>query len=414
MNTQQVIDVAQTVGASNLGAPEAANLFRNALRSSIKVQVQLTSKERKRVEKLAGIPLLFENTKPVISDHPELVAVREITRQSYEKCFNPSVTGIETLVVGASSREMALYDNNPAISFYLAMKDAKDYDRVVIPALQKIAKTLKRRAVGYDPSIHTKGGKGASAFIRYQQITDLLRDYRGTHNMPDRYVTNYKRAQILLFEDSAYSFTESMFLEAFSRTGALIAYGYMMLPLELVFKDMPENSLYRITENGFDTAMTFSGGYVNGYVHKTEAWKTLLKSPVIKGQQFSLLVEVISRVGPMAIFKIVKTTSATEKIVRPLAIPTCMHFVKILDIMKSIDLKTCRRKGKLVYKSVYMSEWTALINYAFSIAEASLSPETLITYIRRVSGGVSLISSWHLGNYLQKIFIVWRSLRMFM
>lgn len=87
-------------------------------------------------------------------------------------------------------------------------------------------------------------------------------------------------------------------IDAFSRTGTQTACGYAVLPMELIYPEMPENSVYSFTKIGTDAILTFKFGYCNGCRHKLDKWSTLLAYPEINGTESSFVVEITARIGP--------------------------------------------------------------------------------------------------------------------
>jgi len=396
LNPQEILDISTAANAANLGSSEAGTIFRDSLKACYVCDVYLSRMHRSTVEKHVHVPLVFKPAVHAVTDHPVMLALRNLTRQVYERTLKVSHSAVPALVVGAAMREMKLYDSNPSIHFYLHGSEAKDYDRIVLAVLTDMAGNLRRKTDRRDRRIRVVGRTLPNrVLVRYNNVQNMLQDYCELGDKPSRYHTNPIRSEMLIFEDSIYNLSKHDLLSIFEKTGANYGVGYALLPLELAFPDLPANGLYHIYDqaDGMLT-LTFHGGYANGYTHKKASWKLLLESPVIAQQGcfgFSLVVEIIARLGPFAIFKLIRATNR-EMIVRPVALPDHMCYVQVLDIMASVDLKTGRRHNDLVYFSVYESEFFELLNYLLCIDVKSMTVETAMTFIRRRGGGASLVA----------------------
>lgn len=404
LDPQTAIDTAFQVSKHILGAGEAGEFYRSSLAGSLVVTTSLTKHQRAELEKHVKVPLLYKPTGPNTSDHPEMVALREIVRQAYEKLFHVSRTTVKTLIVGAAFREVKMYDSNNAIEFYFGHSQTKDYDRIVKTALEAIGKELASKISKKDRRIVADVSGMNPRLRRYNNLTSILNDYITLGKKPPKYHTEPIPAEVLVFEDSIYEFDAHMILDLFDKTGANSAVGYALLPFELVFKDMPRNRLYYLVEDGDTTEVRYTNGYSNGYSHKTSAWRMLLSCPVIahKDFGFSLVVEIASRIGPFAVFTLTRGLK-NERIVRSISLPAEKRYYRVLDILKSVNTKTGKQSDKLIYFSVNEEEYISVINFLLAIDRKSMSVETAMTYMRRRGGGASLLTQevlapWDLEN----------------
>lgn len=408
-DTQKIIDTALSVNASSLGTPEAATQFREALKNAIKVNTMLTEHQRLDLVDELSFPVVFKQTDPVVTDHAVIYAMREITRELFDRLFKVRQTKVDTLCVGSSDREYRMY-SGPRVHHYFHMGESKDYDRTIKPFLKRFADlaekkaSKKNRKVFVDPA--TGVGGSVVPFTSAQQLFD---DFLRLGKLPKTLHTKVEgRYEQLVFEDSFYNFSEGDFGEIFSQTGANIGYGYGLLPLELAFPDCAPSRHYTISRSGDSTGIYFTGGYCNGYTHKTSSWSTLLNKPVMNFSNFSLVTEIVARVGPFAIFKIMKTTRA-EDIIRPVSLPKKKFFVRFLDILASTDVTEKLVRENYLYRSVLASEFFELYNYCVSIDRKSLTKENAVTWVRRRAGGISLmtkelVARWHLDESLIETF----------
>lgn len=394
-----MLDTALAANATTLGAPEAAKIFRQQLNSSIKVAVNLLPGQKALLQKTVNYPLVFVGGKTVTNDHPVLVACRDIARHIYQTDFQIDFTSERTLVIGASAREIRMYNANPNIHYYVYGRENKDYDRIVRPALQDIVKMLKTKASKTNFTVflpspnHLDATKMRPVVKRYWRMQEIFQDYVTVHKLPDTIHLDLIEASTLVFEDSFYNFTPEMYVDVFKRTGARIAYGYGLLPMELLFPKMPENQLYTITTRGEKTTLVFRQGFGNGYVHDTEAWRTLLCNPLITDETSSitLAVEITARVGQIAIFKIYRCEN-NERLVRAIELTDRERFVKVLDIRACVNQKTGKVRDPLVYFSVFETEYLDIYNYTLSLDPKSVTFPNIFAYIRRRMGGMSLVT----------------------
>lgn len=418
MDPQVVLDTALAAGATTLGAPEAAKIFRDQLKASMRVQVQLTSAQKSILKKMVTFPIIFFGQKVVTNDHPLLVACRDLIRDCFEQEYGVLNTNERTLIVGASAREIRKYNANPHIHYYIYGKENKDYDRIIRPALQDICSMLKNKASKTDkrvflmPAAERETVKMRPVAKRYWLQQEILNDYMTTKKLPGTIHTTYVDANTLVMEDSFYNFGPDEYVDLFARTGAQVCYGYGLLPLELVWPELPENPVYSLTTRrdflGRKMAyLVFRNGYCNGYVHDFDKWATLLKSPVITNRSrhhISLAVEITSRVGPMVTFKIYRCHHP-ERLVRSIDLEERQRYVKVLRISECVDRRTGKVKSPLKYFSMVESEYLDVVNYLLSLDQKSLTYQNTVAYIRRRMGGMSLISKeliepWYLPKRL--------------
>lgn len=397
MDVQTVLDTALAANATNLAAAEAGIIFRKNLSSAIKIGVNLTPGQMSHLKKIINFPIVFTGGKTVTNDHPLLVAVRDIVRESYARDFKIQEAAERVLIVGAAAREIAMYSHNPHIHYYVYGKESKDYDRIVRPALQEIGRKLKQKAGKNNKLVFKIPGPGElnlrPCVKRYNDFQQIFKDYMELNLLPSTIHVDKIKCNTLAFEDSFYNFKPIDYLNLFEETGAEIAFGYGLLPLELLFEDMPENPIYSLTSRSGISYLTFRQGFANGYAHDTEAWSTLLKSPVIEveGKSLKLAVEICCRAGPAVTFKMYKIRY-NEEIPRLIELPDSETYVKILDIKNSVNRSTGKINNPLIYFSVREDEYIDTFNYLMSLDPKSLSFQNTVAYVRRRMGGMSLIT----------------------
>lgn len=412
MNVQNMLDAAAAANATTMASGEVSKIFRESFNNSIKCRIQLKADDRSYLARTTTFPLVFTAEKCVTSDHALLASMREIARDAYAQMFAIPKLTQRTLVVGAAAREIRLYNANPAIHYYVYGKENKDYDRIILPALGDIANELKKKAKKNDTTVFLPPKDSVDTTSmrpvvkRYLSMRAVLDDYVNEHKLPANIHLEPVESSVLLFEDSIYNFGAAELCDIFSKTKANIAYGYCLLPFELLFQDIPKNRIYwfntyydspavkHTLQDVFGVKMaslTFRQGCSNGYVHEYEKWKTLLASPAIKHAGVSLAIEICARVGCMAIFKVYRC-AYPEKMVRTLELPPHEAYVNMLDLYASIDHGNCKLRRPLKYFQVREAEFFSVFNFLVSIDVKSLTLQNCILYTRRLMGGMSLSS----------------------
>lgn len=393
MDVQRVIDTAIATHSSSLGQSEAAALFRTNYKSAIKVHVNLKPSQVRLLQSISPHPLVFLGGVTPTNDHPMLVTMRDITRTIYEGEFRVSKTKLRTIVLGSSVREISLYASNPNIHHYIHGSETKDYDRIIRPALEKIGTRLKTKASKGDKRLFYDQAKDIDALKpvvkRYLEHQKIFDDYVKLMALPPLIHTTLGKCEIILSEDTIYNYDSDGICKLLHDTGASAIYGYCMLPLELLFPDMPKHSIYSYSVMGDSSVLTFNNGHCNGYIHKTKNWSTLLRTPAYEGKQVSYAVEITSRLGPMVTFKILRCSGNPEEFVRRVELQPHEMFVRLLDVTKSYNQKT-GDFDKLVYFSVIEGEFHQVVNYLSSLDAKSVSLQNCINFVRRRMGGVSL------------------------
>lgn len=402
MNVQGIIDTAIAANVTNIAVNEATSQFRSAHSNSIVVKENLSKKQKQILEKLTDIPLIFESGKSPMTDHLIIAACRNIIRIGYEKKFHIKHTLIKSLVIGASAREIRSYWENPYICYHIHGQEAKDATRFVLPSLEVITEKINNKL----KKNQLPDQYGISPYNHYWDIKSLCSDLSFINNRVIS--TDLQCAEQLILEDSMYNFGPQDYIDLFEKTQAKVAYGYGLLPYELLFDDMPQNELYSfckvrkdyIDENGVwkwdDYGMlNWRHGNSNGYMHKLSTWETLIKNPVIKGEHFSLIIEIDKFVGPMCFFSIVRTNEA-EHHTRQIELPDNLKYVKILDVEATYNSNIGTFSDRK-YCSIKENDFLNIIDYLYSLDESTLKLQNVCAHIRRRMGGVPL----HQGELLK-------------
>lgn len=170
----------------------------------------------------------------------------------------------------------------------------------------------------------------------------------------------------------------------FEETKAQIAFGVALMPMELLWPDLPPNRCYNFshTPGERDAKLTFKRGYSNGYSHNYQNWRMILTNPVISHRGVQLVVEITHRAGPMCVFKIYRGIHR-EKVVKTIGLTENEEYVRILDMQKMYDAETDQLVTPLRYISVKAREFFDTVNYLASLDEKSVSFLNAAAYSER-------------------------------
>lgn len=395
-----MIKAAASVGAPTIAANEASAIFREQLSSLLKVETVLTAEDQDLINR-ERCHVRYLQKYNITNDHPLMAAYREIIRHDFDIMFNASNTKLRTLVLGASSREVRLFNHNKNVFFQIALQEGKDMNRFVTNCLvelkqAKAKKLSKKKATGKEQLLR----RAEDAVISVEFMID---EWRNSRKIPERFMLwddsfelfkgrlGLYNFDVIIFQDVGYNFSESEWLNIFESTGASTGYGYMCLPWELLEPKLLSTHGYVFRVDGDKSKLAYFG-YSNGYVHKTSTWSTLMFKPVLVGKSFSIVVEFVARIGPMTCVRMVKTV-INELHVRNLEVPEYLRTVQILDIVESFNLRKQRLDlNNLVYFPVRASEFHDVVNYALDVAKEALNFNTILLYIRRRCSGISLVT----------------------
>jgi len=408
MDPQSIIDTATSSNATALGTSVASVEFQAARTHALKCPFSMSPNDKRELRRVVTQDFVFQTKSTNTSDHPILAATRAFARQDYTNLSGVFRGKERKLVVGAAARELRLYDRQANINFHFHGREGKDVSRIVMEVYRDILDNLLKKANRKDRRTHlAASGSGrrhqpGNGYVgKIKKLSELLRLHDHSKELPPRCSTVYSPANTLLFEDSVYEFDEESLAKVFQETGALVAYGYACLPDELMFPEVPPERFYSyrdyrhhsIVPKGY-AEMYFNGGMSNGYVHKWDKWSLLLRKLGVDMGAESLQFEICSSFGPMRVFRIDRVRSSIRS-VRTICLPERRQYVRILDILKSVDRRTLRvfPKSQRVYLSISRRAFFNAYHYACSLADRSRSFQSVMTYIRRMRGGISLMNA---------------------
>nr|CAH2618916.1 polyprotein [Fern benyvirus]CAI5383875.1 polyprotein [Fern benyvirus] len=495
---------ARAVEAVAIAAADASEGYRVEKASTYHIPMNMKPRDKRILEAVLGTKPIYDMRDRVNHDHTPMAAIRHLIRQEHNMALrlvshNPRTgekwadadletmlesrgSELKTLVVSSSAREANEYGLCGNVHHYFADVDSKDMIRTTEIYLNEVVKQKRKNFKAHERKLYktvtergyiasmqldeamsvletvkrqTKGSlPGFSAVKRVVNYETLLHEVAVLRNLPGHFRCEIRdhvktgdpndHFTQLVIQDSGYNWSSFNWLELFKRTGALVARGYMCLPLELLFKDMPLNEMYKMrfwTEGllgvmrndgvaaatPMDMSHRDSFGAVledgafkiqfaaityqtsNGYGHPVHCWDTLLRSPVIehKSFDFALEVQIDVRIGPMVSYTISKTTRQVA-LYRDIALPENLQYLVVYDLPKMAqDIKANR---SLVYHKPYPTftvnalEFYDVVNYGLSLAAASLKKEFIATYVKCKMSGVALVSAeiskkWLLSPY---------------
>nr|QII15609.1 replication-associated protein [Wheat stripe mosaic virus] len=469
MNPTRMIDMALATDAVTIAGPEAIKRFNNQLENGITIPYILTSAEKDMVRRELGDDPFFKMTNPLRNDHVVMAALRHAIREAHKRQhrLHNDGQGVKTLVIGAAMREVSEFAALPNVHYYFANADPKDTARTSLEILKELVKQKRANLTSKDKKIlaelrrHPKyranmpvkeamsvltevkrvkklcGGKPLKNVLGYEELLDQfqqtggvvkpgtfhyeVKDSQRTRDVNDQYT-------LLLAQDWGYNATAVNWLELFRRTSAHQCLGYMALPLELLFEDMPESDFYRFRRFKrkllFDNHLASSPvdpqefspiaqvctghtsidwaslthAYSNGYSHPVSTWGLLLRHPVIShhAYDFALEVQLENRYGPMVSFSLTRVAKQAS-IVRTIALPAHNRYVKLLDLPAlAKQMAACsfmsRAKLPLQYFSVHADEFYTTLAYAQAMDIQSLNRKNLATFVKVHRAGASLVS----------------------
>lgn len=385
VDTNQIVSVAAAANASTMGQSEANERYKRKLSSAITLRVNLTPQQERQLKKLVpDIPFDVVGGKNNTSDHAVLGAARVLTRSIFDEMYQTIKSSLPTLVIGSTANDLDVYELNDNVDHYFHGVETKDYMRTVVPLLERFAKKLRTNLNG------NSLGRSGKVSKTYLKIHALIQDYRAQAGLSQSLITDEtkieRKYERLVCRD-IYELGVKDVENLFKKTGANHLIGYGIYPDELQFPDVAPDPHYRFDINrAINRATLTFHGACNGYSHNLDTWGWFLRTPVVNCTDFSLVTEVTARIGPYAIYTITRHDGTAEYIPRTLTLPERKHRALIMDVPRTY------LTGKLERFPVNVSEWHAVVNWASSLDEKSLNYHTVLLYIRRMLGGVSLVN----------------------
>jgi len=381
-----IVSVAASTGAPTMGQAEANERYKRKLATTIGLNVNLTPLQERQLRKMVpDIPFDIVGGKSNTSDHAVLAAARQLTRSIFDGMFDIIHSNLPTLVVGSTANDLDVYEMNSNVDHYFHGVETKDYMRTVVPLLERFAKKLKDNCKG------SSMGRAVSKVSKtYLSVKSIIHDYKEQAGLVQSIITDIDKIESkyerLVCRD-IYELGPKETEDLFRRTGANHIVGYGIYPDELQFPDLAPDPHYRFDVNRTinRATMTFRGA-CNGYSHNLDTWGWFLRTPVVNCTDFSMVTEITSRIGPYAIYTITRQTGASEYIPRTLALPERKHRALVLN------LPATHLTGKQTRFAVNVHEWHAAVNFAAGLAAKSVDYHTMVLYVRRMLGGVSLVN----------------------
>jgi len=331
LTCQEIVGVAASTNAAMLGAGVAGRNFARDIKQAISIH-RLTKQELDELNIYVEDRVTFTQTMPGLNDHAVLASMRIILRAITNKFADPATMQTDVLIIGATTRELQMYERNPNASFLFYGREAKDGQRMgslLRGTLGKLLSKVKKRR-------GKKHNKDVNAADNWQSIGELCDDHKGpkmvcvkrdnksrTVELNDELqerlrdyikedghttmarVTRYvglcamlrtlsdgcefrhriyqdddplPKVSHLLFPDSITSISEHDICAYFAKTGAVSGSGIAFLPWELIWPGATSHNLYtfgRHRNQSKKVMVGFRGS--NGYLHDEDTWAQLLK-----------------------------------------------------------------------------------------------------------------------------------------
>uniref|UniRef100_A0AAU7PEV3 RNA-dependent RNA polymerase n=1 Tax=Rhizoctonia solani beny-like virus 2 TaxID=2818417 RepID=A0AAU7PEV3_9VIRU len=394
LDAQTIINTSAAVNATALGNTEALKSYKKTTEGALKLHSSFTPQEELMIQKEANVPVLFCGGSPMVSDHVVLAALRVLIRQQHENINQVTTTKVPTLVVGSAAREANLYADCDHIHHYFHASETKDYSRTIIRMLSALSAKLKSKTnKKKEHSVNKATENKMLVFRSLSEIAKALADLQGWGNRffssLDQLPQSYER---LVFED-VYELGPKEYMEVFRKTGANGAVGYGFYPDELVFPDCAPSKHYAYHYNPITgkSSVAYRYGVSNGYEHDHAKWASFLLNPVMRLPEFKLVFEITSRIGPYLTYSITKMPlDSPDYVVRRFELREKKQFVRVLDVKSSVNAVGGLKK--LNTFAVLREEWDHMVNFALSLDPKSLTFANIVSQVRRVAGGVSLVN----------------------
>lgn len=359
---------------------DAGEILKKQVKNAITISTFMNQEQVDYIEATSTVQLRNYTYNTNSGNHGILAAAREGIRVCHMSRPWPGYKNLTVLVVGSSMREVNVHKNLPHVKFYFHGSDSKDISRIGVSLLNEVSEEIHKQHATADRVKPTD----------LPRLAEIWNRTKG--NNKQRIVTDYVPANVLLFEDVGYNFKERDWCEVFERTGATIAYGYMAMPHELLFPELPEDPYYQVRRDGGHISMIFKGDAPsNGYVHLAEAWETLMRKPLLKHKGVVLEVELQERIGPMLAFTIHRVTGPTRT-VRLQSLPVSLQYIRVLDV-ESLDIgidTLLLPSRKTSYMTVIAAEFHQSVNYLMSLDEKSRTYTNTCVWVRKRKDGLSL------------------------
>lgn len=101
MNVQRIIETAASANAVALGNAAASECFRTKMKSMYTVRIDLKDSDKNLLVRMVPFNITFTGEVAISHDHALIAALRELSREIYEKNFKIQNTTERTLVIGS-------------------------------------------------------------------------------------------------------------------------------------------------------------------------------------------------------------------------------------------------------------------------------------------------------------------------
>jgi len=424
MDVQAIVTNAGGATQTTLGGPEAASWVARALNQVYRIPAMLSKEAQKRLGELIPFPVYCSAEKrPNTGDHAVYAGIREVIRQvddSNSGIYTHSAN-LEHCFIGATAREIHTY-TMPNAHFIIHGNEAKDGARLsnlLSDYKTRIYETISQQEAADAQAIREKRNRPKKKYLNPKESMVLRRRMAADEEMSrdtfydkladmhgkpgsilttDAFRANRAGSQrtfdVLHFQDCHYELEEEDYFKYFYETGALIGYGYGLLPEELLFGNaVSANPEYKVEIGKHRTNFRFRGAYSQGYSHPTRTWSVLAKNTILRnsGYAFDLNIEITTRIGAMVAF----TISRAPRFSRATAIvelPVNRRNTRILDLKSIFDPITGKLNwSKRKYVLFPAAYWRETIHFLMTCSEKSVDLNNVKAFMRRAGASMSLM-----------------------
>lgn len=248
---QAAHDAAFAALAPELGASDANKTVAAQRESLPRVKTSLSQAGIKQLEEVVGMPFIVEHTKACTSDHPILVAEREILDGIFDKTMKVKTMKTPHVHMGASAHEVLGNWTNKAAHFHLHNSEAKDATRTNSVVLEDmLARLSEFAAEDCSVPVSTVPANKKKATIVFKETRELLEAFEtmanGGEKVEERriHLQSVPKTHTLLYRDSGYNNTELDWFAVFAESSAQVAHVRGFYPSQILFPDMVESPFY--------------------------------------------------------------------------------------------------------------------------------------------------------------------------
>lgn len=277
----RVVDTAILALAADLGAKMATTRIQRQFENGVQVPFISFPGAADLLQRRYGFPVIFQDKKPLTSDHPLMAVDRAVIRDITEGIYSLGTSSIPTLYVGCGAYEPSRFIRNPRAEFsFHYLCEAKDIGRTILPLLEETLSNFQRHVASSSGTAKVEGRNAASLRATITKIDDLFEAYetlspesfQGTRlhlGYPEK---TFPR---LVAFDSCYEMDEENYFDLFDRHGATEMVATMFMPAEFICEDVVEDSeyIFEKTFTNWDGVVDMSLRATKSLMHSFLKWQ---------------------------------------------------------------------------------------------------------------------------------------------